>query len=65
MEKRIELVPYRVYKYCDDCKERGKLLFNGKTLPSNPPRYVHECPICKKEYNLRTTYPAVVYEEKG
>lgn len=63
MEKKVPVKVYKVYKYCDDCKEKGNLYHNGTVLPLTPPRYEHECPACKRKYNLRNTYPSVVYEE--
>lgn len=64
MEKKVAVKPYKVYKYCDDCKEKGTLYSTNVTLQQfTPVRYEHECPNCKRKYNLRNVYPAVVYEE--
>ncbi len=49
---------------CDECKV-GKMGPAGLMLTSNPPWYVHKCPNCNKEINLRNSYPVISYEKVG
>lgn len=48
------------FAFCEKCKK--ELVFTGKSLMSNPPKYEHKCPVCGRIENLNYTYPRIAYE---
>ena len=60
-EISVEVVPVLIKYLCDSCKT--ELRCTGSQLLSNPPKFVHMCPKCQKEYILSKAYPAITYIE--
>lgn len=44
------------------CPCGGEVKASGMTLTCMPPIYVHACDKCNERYDLRDTYPSIVYE---
>ena len=54
---------YRVWYRCDACQE-GRMVFSGKILTVNPPRYPSMCDKCGHHATLNRHYPHIVYKEQ-
>ena len=61
MEQLTEVKVYRVEFTCDTCGQ-GKLIYDGLTLSSNPPWFVHKCDHCNVKVNLRQRYPSISHQ---
>lgn len=64
MEEIVKLQPYRVIKKCDKCSYFN-MEFTGIMLPTNPPKYKHQCTLvhCVNTANYMKQYPYIKYEE--
>lgn len=65
MEKLTGVKVFQVEFVCETCKQ-GNMVFDGMTLTSNPPWFVHKCDNvnCGITANLRQRYPTIRYEKK-
>ena len=61
MKKETEVKPFEVKQYCELCGE--ELTFTGEVLLSNPPKYVHKCDKCGKQFTFSQSYPSIEYKK--
>jgi hypothetical protein len=59
-EKAIELRTFRVKMFCG-CG--GEMKPTGMMLASCPAQYPHQCVLCNKRQNYKTTYPHLEYKD--
>ena len=62
VEKREEVVTYRVTFHCCACG--GMMKFTGRIQPMSPPNYHHECEVCGGQEWTKARYPFVEYVPK-
>jgi len=64
-EVKIPVQASKIYYYCDECYSpvnNGVRLFNKHIcLSVHPPKYIHYCPLCDKEFNLDKSYPSIEF----
>jgi hypothetical protein len=63
-ERRVPVRTIRVTMPCPAEGCAGEMRHTGLTLTSNPPWFVHRCPVCGHEDQLRRRYPVLEYEEE-
>jgi len=61
LKKEVLVKTFKSNYYCDECFDE-EIKYTGEMLMSYPPLYVHQCPKCKKRYNLRKNYPVIENE---
>lgn len=61
MDVLVRQFRQRVYCILGECK--GELVYDGVTLPSNPPQFVHKCKACGDMVRLRERYPRLYTED--
>lgn len=60
-ELRYEIKPYGVHYACGKCSA-GFMIYTGRTVSQNPPRFQHACSECRATQNLDSVYPCVRWE---
>lgn len=64
-EEYFKVTPINTVYVCDNGECASvEVEFTGRILMSHPPQYVHQCPICKRQYNLTKKYPLIEYIEE-
>ena len=62
-EIEVKVIPYKIKAKCSSCKT-GEYLPTGKTYPTNPPLYEHECTDCEDTTKVRgKQYPEIIWKE--
>jgi hypothetical protein len=61
MEKLKEVKTYQVEFECGECGQ-GNMIYDGLTLESNPPKYVHKCSHCQARKDLPYRYPRIIHK---
>ena len=59
--RKTPVTPMLAEAFCDECGT--ELLHDDDcVLATYPPKYLHKCPKCSKEFMLDTQYPKIVFE---